>query len=108
MRLLVRLMLCAGVVFAMPNLAWADYASGLAAANKGDFGLAQKEWEASAKKGDVNAQYNLGALLLSGKVGPQDPKKAIKWIEQAANKGQVDAAYSLGLLYYTGSREFKQ
>lgn len=56
----------------------------------------------------MNAQYNLGALMLSGKTGQSDPRKAIKWIEQAANKGHVDVAYSLGLLYYTGSKEFKQ
>lgn len=96
------------VLTALAPYTVADFKSGLDAANRGDFNAAQKEWKALAQKGDAESQYNLGALLLSGKLGQQDPKKAVAWIEKAANQGHVEAANALGMLYHTGSKEFAQ
>src|SRR5688500_10072630 len=80
----------------------ADFQTGAAAAGKGDFTTAMKEWKPAAAAGNADAQYNLGALLLSGKVGTPDFQNGVSWIEKAAKQGHVEAAYSLGMIFYTG------
>ncbi|QLQ04077.1 MAG: sel1 repeat family protein [Thiobacillus sp.] len=82
----------------------ADFKTGLDAANRGDFNTAVQEWTPLAAAGNADAQYNLGALLLSGKTGQPDAKDAVKWIEKAAAKGHVEAAYALGMIFTPARR----
>ncbi len=55
-----------------------------------------------ARKGDVNAQYQLGLLYLNGHGTLQDFEEAAKWFELAAEKNHKQAQYQLGLIYKTG------
>ena len=45
--------------------------------------LELKETKAKAKKGDAEAQYNLGAMYANGQGVPQDYKEALKWFRLA-------------------------
>lgn len=56
----------------------------------------------SADQDDVQAQYKLGELYLSGNIVKQDKNEAIKWFRKAANRGHKDAQCRLGLCYYHG------
>lgn len=59
----------------------------------------------AANNGCVNAQYNLGAKLLSiiYATGEEDNlQEAIHWFRTAAEKNDPDALYNLGTLYLNG------
>ncbi len=57
----------------------------------------------SAEQGDVNAQYRLSTLYVSGTNDlNQDKLEAVKWCRLAAEQGLSEAQYSLGNMYYTG------
>jgi TPR repeat protein len=56
--------------------------------------------EIQARKGDRDAQYQLGLSYYSGSNGHKfDRRKAVQWLSQAAKQGHSDAQYSLGLLH---------
>jgi len=95
---LLGLSLAAGIVLN----AHADLNAGIAAANSGDFKTSVKEWEPLAKAGNAEAQYNLGALLLSDKIGQTNVKSGMQWLEKAAASGHLAASYALGMIFYTG------
>src|SRR3569623_311221 len=95
---LLGLSLAAGIVLN----AHADLNAGIAAANSGDFKTSVKEWEPLAKAGNAEAQYNLGALLLSDKIGQTNVKSGMQWLEKAAATGHLAASYALGMIFYTG------
>lgn len=80
----------------------ADFASGLAAYEAGDFATAQKEWLAAAESGDIAAQRNLGHLYRWGKGVPQDSVKAAQWYRRAADTGFDRAQFNLAMLYLNG------
>ena len=42
--------------------AWAGFDESLAAAKRGDYATALREWRPLAKQGDADAQYNLGVM----------------------------------------------
>ena len=46
--------------------------------------------EKAAEAGETTAQYNLGALYASGKIG-EDKKMAGKWMKKAADNGDAAA-----------------
>jgi len=80
----------------------ADFAKGLAAAERGDYEAALKEWSALAEQGNTDAQYQLGAMYRHGKGVTQDYKVAIKWFKLAADQGNVSAQSNLGAIYDQG------
>ncbi|WP_292965235.1 tetratricopeptide repeat protein [Nitrosomonas sp.] len=55
-----------------------------------------------AKKGNADAQYQLGILYLTGKGTLQDFSEASKWFISAAEQNHPLAQYELGLLYQIG------
>jgi hypothetical protein len=59
-------------------------------------------YRAKADKGDLDAQYTLGLLHLTGKGALQDYSEAAKWLAQAAQAGHAPAQYRLGLIYRIG------
>lgn len=89
--------------FCQSTVSYADFQAGVLAASRGDYVSAQREWKSDASKGNAEAQFNLGALLLSGKLGQPDIKTAVRWIERASQGGYIEAAYALGMIYYTGA-----
>lgn len=55
-----------------------------------------------AQAGDPKAQYDLGMIYLSGRIGDKNPAEAAKWFERAAEQGIANAQFNLGVLYQRG------
>ena len=86
------------------SAAWgADFYKGLTAAQRGDYATALREWTPLAKRGDADAQYNLGQMYRKGEGVPQDYKTAAKWYTLAAKQGDASAQGNLGLMYRKGA-----
>ncbi len=82
--------------------AWAGFDGGLAAANRGDYETALREWRLLADQGYAGAQNNLGVMYDKGLGVPQDDAEAVKWYRKAAAQGYARAQYNLGVMYYHG------
>ena len=67
-----------------------------------------EETKALAEKGNVRAQYNLGAMYDNGEGVEQDFKEAVKWYRKAAEQGQVYAQSNLGGMYANGEELLKE
>ncbi|MDC1407149.1 sel1 repeat family protein [Candidatus Puniceispirillum sp.] len=80
----------------------ADFEAGFAAAQKGDYAAALREWTPIAEQGLAAAQSNLGVMYFEGQGVLQDYKTALKWYALAANQGNAPAQYGLGQLYHNG------
>jgi len=88
------------LIIAIPAVA--DFATGLAAYQKGDYVTAAKEWRPLAEEGDAATQYNLGLLYVDGHGVPQDLAEAVKWFRRAAEQGYTEAQHNLGAMYGSG------
>lgn len=82
--------------------ALAGFDEGLAAAQKGDFATAYKEWRAAAEKGDVNAQENLAMMYGRGDGVKKDAREVVVWLTKAADQGSANAQHKLGVFYLYG------
>jgi len=60
-----------------------------------------------AKKGDADAQFQLGDRYLFGEGIPKDNVEAVKWFRLAAEKGLPQAQFNLGLSYSKGEGVLK-
>ncbi len=56
--------------------------------------------QSQAEAGDIEAQYKLGAMYLTGTGTGSDLKLAEQWLGRAAEKGHTKAQFKLGHLYY--------
>ena len=90
-----------GIVWCSTVIA-ADYEKGLAAAQRGEYARALKEWEPLAEKGNADAQRNLALMYRSGRGVPKDYERAIKWYTLSAEQGNAIAQISLGVMYQNG------
>jgi len=85
------------------NVTWsADFQKGLAAAERGDFATALREWTPLAKQGNADAQIFLGGMYAKGRGVPQDYKAAIKWYTLAAEQGAAKIQALVGTIYLDG------
>jgi TPR repeat protein len=96
------LLLAVVVIFALAAPTRADVEDGLAAAARGDYATALKEWLPLAKQGNADAQYNLGKLYWRGLGVPKDYVEAVKWYHRSAEQGHPEAQFELGLKYENG------
>jgi TPR repeat protein len=55
-----------------------------------------------ARAGNPEAQYNLGMLHLSGRLGEKSAAEAAKWFGRSAEQGIPNAQFNLGVLYQRG------
>lgn len=55
-----------------------------------------------ARAGNPEAQYNLGMLHLSGRLGQKSAEEAAKWFGRSAEQGIPNAQFNLGVLYQRG------
>ncbi|MFM8233578.1 MAG: tetratricopeptide repeat protein [Holophagaceae bacterium] len=55
-----------------------------------------------ASQGNVDAQYNLGAMYANGQGVPQDDVQAVKWTRLAADQEHIKAQFNLGVAYTNG------
>jgi len=79
-----------------------DFDAGLAAAQRGDYAVALKEWRPLAEQGYADAQSNLGLMYRNGHGVPQDFAEALRWYRLAAEQGNYGAQFNLGLMYANG------
>lgn len=79
-----------------------DFERGAEAHRQGDYQAAIKLWQPLAEKGQVDAQFNLGAMYYSGDGVKQDYVEASKWFRKAAEQGDKKAQHYLGLMYLNG------
>ncbi len=96
-----------GWFFTLLAPAWADFQAGLEAADRGDYHTAVKEFQLSAKWGDVKARYNLGVMYQLGLGVPQDDQEAVRWYRLAAEQGDASAQFKLGVMYDKGKGVLK-
>jgi len=61
-----------------------------------------KEWLPLAKKGNPDAQRNLGIMYQYGEGVKIDLKKAVDWYTKAANQGESSSQATLGDMYLNG------
>jgi uncharacterized protein len=80
----------------------ADFEAGVAAAAKGDYEAARREWEPLAASGHRDAQFNLGLLYENGMGVAADGAKAAYWYEKAAAQNDPVAAAYLAEMHATG------
>jgi TPR repeat protein len=100
MNKILLLLILSILLFCAP--AFADFAKGLDAAQRGDYATAMKEWKPLAEQGDSSAQYNLGLMYANGRGVIQDYNAAVKWYRLSAEQGDVYAQTNLGLMYSKG------
>lgn len=65
-------------------------------------------YESSADAGDIDAQNDMGDILLQGRWTSRDVLGAVKWYGKAAEKFSPYAQYNLGLIYLNGDPSFPQ
>ena len=94
------LLAAALTILSVPVLA--DFASGRAAYERGNFHAAREEWEALAKAGDAAAQAALGGLYINGEGVPIDYGEAVHWTRRAAEQGEVSGQFNMGSIYAGG------
>ncbi len=80
----------------------ADFATGLAAYDAGDYATARMEWLALAEAGDPVAQTALADLHANGAGVPQNFAIAAQWFRRAADQGHMVAQLNLGDYYARG------
>jgi len=68
----------------------------------GDLHMAEHWFTEAAKRGDVQAQFVLGAYYHLAENGPKDFSKAVFWYNKAANQGNSKAQFFLGNCYHKG------
>ena len=83
-------------------LVHAGFDEGVAAANKGDYQTAFKEWKPLAEQGVAAAQYNLAVMYVNGKGIAQNYTQALYWYNKAAAQGDASAQYNLAQMYRMG------
>ncbi len=81
------LIVLTGFLMLFAETASADFAAGLAAAERGDYGAAYRAWLPLAEQGDAVAQYNLGIMYQNGQGVASDGAEAAKWFDRAAVLG---------------------
>jgi TPR repeat protein len=89
------------LLVALPTAAQ-DYKQGKAAAKRGDYAGALKEWLPLAERGHAQAQYKLASMYRRGLGVKRDYGEAGKWYRKAADQGHAWAQLQLGRLYYRG------
>jgi uncharacterized protein len=84
------------------SLAAADFDTGCAAFDRGDYRAAREEWAPLAKEGHAKARFRLGCLYTFGQGGPEDHEMALRLFRLAADQGDLDAQNNLGGMYAEG------
>src|SRR5689334_2503681 len=74
----------------------------LEALKKQDYQTALRILRPLAEQGDVQAQFNLGAMHEQGLGVPKNDAEAVNWFRKAAEQGFAGAQYLLGLMYHEG------
>ena len=93
------------VLLAAPQARAADFFEAYEAFQRGDYEEAHAAWSTFARAGDVDAQFNLGALYENGLGVAEDAEKAARWYRAAADRRLDLARLALARLLRTGALE---
>lgn len=85
--------------------AYADFAEGFAAYERGDYATALAEFRPLADQGYANAQFNLGLMYANGRGVPQDHVLAHMWFSLAGVGGLESSAKARDLTAKLMTRE---
>ena len=96
--------LCAAVL-AAPQARGADFFEAYDAFQRGDYEEARAAWSTLALAGDVDAQFNLGALYENGLGVEEDAEQAARWYRAAASRRLDLARLALARLQRVGALE---
>jgi len=91
--------------------AFADFAKGVEAFERGDYTTAVKEWKQSAEQGQIEAQVTLGIMYEDGDIVTRDHAESAKWYKLAALQGDSNAQFFIGSMYvsgYSDAQDFKE
>lgn len=81
--------------------AHAGYDEGLAAYQRGQHGMALKEFTDAAARGDARAQRSLGLMHERGDGVPRNPTLAAEWYRKAIAQGLPGAQFNLAFVTQT-------
>jgi len=79
-----------------------DRDAALRANERNDFYKAFSAWQELAKKGDSEAEFELGSMYENGEGTGTDLREAARWYWKAAYQGLAQAQSALGMLYTSG------
>ena len=91
------------VALTMSAPARADFADGWAAYEAGNYNAALEHWLPLAKRGDLDALYDVAALYESGVLGHPQFDRAVAFYRQAAERRLPAAQTRLGRMFETGA-----
>ncbi len=92
----------AAILIGLAAPAWAGFAEGVAAYERGDYATALSELRPLAEAGRADAQTYIGVMYYVGQGVPRDHAEAMKWFRKAANQGAAVAQDNLGIMYGAG------
>lgn len=79
-----------------------NFDMGMAAAQRGDYAVALRQWRPLAEQGHAAAQFNLG-LMYADRLGvAQSDREAVRWWRLASAQGYSPAQTSLAWMYANG------
>lgn len=79
-----------------------NFDMGMAAAQRGDYATALRQWRPLAERGHAAAQFNLG-LMYADRLGViQSDTRAVHWWRLSAEQGFASAQTSLAWMYANG------
>ncbi len=90
------------VLITLSGPALAGFEDGVAAAKRGDYAVAYREFRPLAEAGDPQAQPNLGVMSYNGRGVERNFTEAAKWFRRAAERGVAEAQSSHGYMYQKG------
>lgn len=100
--MVLRVWLVAVLVVLSASALSADFESGCAAFERGDYEAAREAWQPLAEQGHAQARFRLGCLYAFGQGVPEDHAMARRLYRLAAEQGDADAQNNLGGMYAEG------
>jgi hypothetical protein len=98
MRHILATLAVVGALLFAAGFAWADFDDGLAAAQRGDYATAFREFLPLAEQGNRMAQTNLGFMYATGTGVPKNIDNAYMWFSLAKAQGDESAATNLDIV----------
>lgn len=95
-----RSLLC--ILICITPFAQAGFKEGWIAIEKKEWSTVYQEFAPLAKRGDPDAQVNIGNLYMKGYGVTQNYSSAFNWYLKAATQGHTIGQTKLGLMYYYG------
>lgn len=80
-----------------------DYDRGIQLLDAGQYKDALKAFGRSAKKGNLDAEYQIGIMFLEGQGINPNPEDAAYWFRKAAQNGHAASQFEIGYCFLNGT-----